>query len=77
MTRKNTHVVPREDGWAVRREGNERDTARTDTQREAIEIAREIERRNGGEVVIHRENGQIRDRDSYGNDQNPPKDKKH
>ncbi len=29
------------------------------------------------EVVIHRPNGQIRDSDSYGNDPNPPKDRKH
>jgi len=30
-----------------------------------------------GEVVIHRKDGSIRDSDSYGNDPNPPKDKKH
>ncbi|WP_366055326.1 DUF2188 domain-containing protein [Gimesia sp.] len=29
------------------------------------------------ELVIHRPNGQIRDSDSYANDPNPPKDKKH
>jgi hypothetical protein len=27
--------------------------------------------------VIHRPDGTIRDKDSYGNDPNPPKDKKH
>ena len=29
------------------------------------------------DCMIHRPNGQIRDKDSYGNDPNPPKDTKH
>jgi hypothetical protein len=27
--------------------------------------------------VIHRRDGKVRDSDSYGNDPNPPKDKRH
>lgn len=71
--KKNQHVVPNGDGWGVKGEGNERLTSRHDTQGRAIEAAREIAIRNGSEVVIHRPDGRIRDRDSYGNDPFPPK----
>jgi hypothetical protein len=76
--KRNQHVVPTGDGkWGVRGEGNERLTRVTNTQREAIDAARDIARNQGSEVVIHRPDGRIRDRDSYGNDPNPPKDRKH
>ncbi len=42
MKGKNQHVVKRDNGWAVRGEGNSRDTVQTTTQSEAIERAREI-----------------------------------
>lgn len=70
---KNQHVTPHPDGgWQVKGEGNDRATVRTQTQREAINIAREIARNQRAEMVIHRPNGQIRDKDSYGNDPYPP-----
>ena len=77
MSKKNQHVVPHGDRWAVRREGNKKVTQTTRTQKEAINIARQIARDQGSEVVIHRPDGTIRDRDSYGRDPHPPKDKKH
>jgi len=77
MVKKNQHVVPTSDGkWGVRGEGNQRLTRRTNTQGEAINIARKIARNQRSEVVIHRPTGQIRDKDSYGNDPNPPRDRK-
>ena len=63
---KNQHVVPYEGGWAVRGEGNERATSVHDTQAEAIEAAREIARNQRSDLVIHRTDGRIRGRDSYG-----------
>lgn len=74
---KNQHVVPADGEWGVRGEGNDRLTRRHDTQAEAIETAREIAINQRSEVVIHRRDGRIRDKDSYGNDPNPPRDKKH
>lgn len=72
--RTNQHVTPHPDGgWQVKGAGNSRATVRTDTQAEAISIAREIARNQGSELFIHRPNGQIRDRNSYGNDPFPPK----
>ena len=70
---KNIHVVPRDQGWAVVREGAERDSSHHDTQAEAISQATETARRERLEVFIHREDGKIRDRNSYGNDPFPPK----
>lgn len=74
---KNRHVVPHNGEWAVRIAGSDRVTSTHPTQGEAITQARIGAQRDKGEVVIHRPNGQIRDKDSYGNDPNPPKDQKH
>ena len=77
MTKSNQHVVPHNNDWAVRGEGNQKATSVHQTQQEAIDAAREIAINNRSEVVIHRPDGTIRDKDSYGNDQNPPRDRKH
>ena len=72
--RKNQHVTPHPNGgWQVKGSGNSRATASTNTQSDAISIAREIAINQQSEVVIHRPNGQIRDKNSYGNDPFPPK----
>jgi hypothetical protein len=73
MTGKNQHVVRREDGWAVRGEGNKRDTSHHDTQRQANDAASDIARNQGSEVLIHGVDGKIRERNSYGNDPFPPR----
>lgn len=68
----NQHVVPRSDGWAVRGEGNSRDTRRFGTQKDAIRAARRIARNRGSELLIHGRDGRIRDRRSYGSDPHAP-----
>jgi len=73
MAGKNQHVVPRGDAWAVKGAGNERATSIHRTQGEAERAAREIAINQGSEVVIHRPNGEIRDKNSYGKDPYPPK----
>ena len=70
---KNQHAVPHGDQWAVKGAGNSKATRVVPTQAEAVKIARDIARNQGAELFIHRPNGQIRDRDSYGNDPFPPK----
>jgi hypothetical protein len=69
----NQHVVPRGNQWAVTGAGNSRATAIVSTQQQAISIAKPIAQNQGGDVVIHGRNGQIRERNSYGNDPFPPK----
>ncbi len=73
MTKRNQHVVPHGEAWAVRGAGSERATSVHDTQREAIEAGREIARNQHAELFIHGRNGQIRERDSHGRDPFPPK----
>jgi uncharacterized protein YdaT len=69
----NQHVVPRGNEWAVRGAGNSRASVIVQTQQEAINLAKPIAQNQGGDVVIHGRNGQIRERNSYGNDPLPPK----
>lgn len=71
---KNQHVTPHPGGgWQVKGAGNLKATVKTDTQKEAINVARDIARNQNSELIIHRKNGQIREKDSYGNDPYPPK----
>lgn len=70
---KNQHVVPHANGWAVRGAGNARATTVHQTQAEAISQARGIAQNQRSELLIHGRNGQIRERDSFGNDPYPPK----
>lgn len=74
---KNQHVVPYDDKWAVRGEGNSKITSDHRTQEVAINAARRIAINQQSEVVIHGKNGKIRDKDSYGPDPYPPRDRKH
>lgn len=69
---KNQHVVPRPNGWAVKGAGNSRATSLHQTQAEATQAARDIAINQRSEVVVHRPNGQIREKNSYGNDPSPP-----
>lgn len=77
MTKRDVHVVPHPGGWATRKEGSDRAGGVYDTQREAIDRARDQARREHVEMVIHRPDGRIRDSDSYGNDPMPPRDTKN
>jgi len=70
---KNQHVVPHKEQWAVKGEGNSKITSTFSTQREAIEHAKSIAQNQRSEMLIHGANGQIRERNSYGNDPFPPK----
>lgn len=70
MSGKNQHAVPHKDGWVV---GNQRATSIHETQQQAIDAAREISPSQHSELVIHRFNDQIRDKDSHGHDPFPSK----
>ena len=70
---KNQHVVPADGNWGVRGQGNDRLTSVHETQGEAIDAARSIAQNQHSELFIHGRNGQIRDRNSYGNDPFPPR----
>lgn len=73
MSKKAQHVVPRDDGWAVRSTGSARVAGRYATQEEAITVGRERAQSQGTELYIHGQDGRIRERNSYGRDPHPPK----
>jgi hypothetical protein len=74
MGKKDVHVVPRSSGgWAVKRPGSERSSKVTETQRAAIEAGKKLAERDRSELVVHGEDGRIREKNSYGNDPCPPK----
>ena len=67
-TKKRTwhqHVVPYQEGWAVRREGNKRITSKHRKQSTAIRKAKTLAKRYKADVIIHRASGGIRHRISY------------
>ena len=67
-TKKRTwhqHVVPYEDDWAVRREGNKRITSKHRKQSTAIRKAKSLAKKHKADVIIHRPDGTIRDRVSF------------
>ncbi|WP_096552175.1 DUF2188 domain-containing protein [Ureibacillus thermosphaericus] len=71
---KNQHVTPHPGGgYQVKGAGNSRATKIFDTQREAISFAKTIAQNQKSELFIHNRRGQIRERNSYGNDSYPPK----
>lgn len=68
------HVTPHPDGgWQVKGAGNSKATSRHTTQKQAIDAAKQTAKNQKSELFIHKPNGQIRDRSSYGNDPYPPK----
>ncbi|MDA8747687.1 DUF2188 domain-containing protein [Litoreibacter sp.] len=73
MSKRNQHIVPHDNGWAVRGAGAQRATSTHATQQQAIDAGRSISQNQGSELLIHGRNGQIRARDSHGNDPYPPK----
>lgn len=76
MDKKNPHVVPRhEGGWSVKKEGASRASRVFDNQADAIKYAKDQAKQDHSELFVHGQDGRIRERDSYGNDPCPPKDK--
>jgi hypothetical protein len=64
MARDVLHVVPQGDAWGVKREGNERLSSTHETQKDAIDSARDLAS-EGDDIVIHRPDGTIRERVTF------------
>ena len=77
MTKKTQHVVRNPSGgWAVKKGGSSKATKVYKTQGEAIKHGREIAKNQSAEFYVHGKDGKIREKDSYGHDPHPPKDRK-
>jgi len=75
MAKRTNHVVRLSSGWSVRKSGAVKASKTFETKDKAIKFGREISKNEKTELYIHKENGMIQEKDSYGNDPNPPKDK--
>jgi Uncharacterized protein conserved in bacteria (DUF2188) len=76
MSRADTHVIASiNGGWSVRKTGSERAEKTFDTKDEAVRYGRKLARARSSDLVIHRRDGLVSERTSYG-DPNPPKDKR-
>src|SRR5450756_617440 len=72
MSKKTHHVVPNQSGgWSVRKGGASRASKVFDRQSEAIDYAKDLAKKNSSELYVHRTDGTIREKSSYGNDPNP------
>ena len=60
------HVVPSGEAWTLQVDGEKRDTF--STQNEAITRGRQLAEDEQGELVVHGEDGEIREKSSHGND---------
>lgn len=65
MAVERLHVVPHDNQWAVKVENRTNPESTHGTQREAIDAARELCKRNEADLVIHRPDGTIRNVYSY------------
>lgn len=75
---RNQHITHNSNGgWNVLGAGNNKPTKILPTKKEAINYGRIIAKNQGSELIIHGLNGKIQDKDSYGNDPCPPKDRVH
>lgn len=72
MSNEPVHTVPHGGGWANRRAGAARVSKTFRTKAEAQAAGRDTARRERTEHFIHRKDGQIGERNSYGNDPHPP-----
>ncbi len=75
MSKRSNHVVPSNSGWAVRKSGALKVSRIFETKDQAIQFGKVLSKNEETELFIHKRNGMVQDRNSYGTDPNPPKDK--
>jgi len=77
MADKNFHSVPWDGDWAVKKEGVSKPISIHRTQATAENKTQKLAKQGEVEAVYHNRQGIIKDKDSFGNDPFPPKDRKH
>ena len=77
MAKVSKHVVPSPSGgWAVKNSGASLASKVFDTQADAVKYGRDAARKDGAELYVHGRDGTIKNKNSYGRDPMPPRDKK-
>jgi len=70
MPSQRIHIVPHEQGWAIKREGQDKLQSTHATQKEAIDAGRDLARDDEVDLVVHRQDGTFRNVLTYTNDMN-------
>jgi hypothetical protein len=65
---KDVYVQPHPDGWQVKKQGNDRASAVTETKKEAVDIGRDAARKEHSELVVKGKDNKIQSKDSHGHD---------
>ena len=64
---KARHVIPSlGGGWSVRQSGSSRASRTFENQADAVRFAKQAAKKERTDVYIHREDGTVRDTNSYG-----------
>lgn len=67
MAKKSQHVVPSSSGgWNVKKSGSARASKHFSTKEEAVKFGRAISKNSNSELYIHKQDGTIQKKDSYG-----------
>ena len=74
--KNNIHVLYKNNEWYIKIENKENIIKTFNTKDEAITYAKALAQKEKVELVIHNKNNIISNKNSYGNDTNPPKDQK-
>lgn len=64
----NIHVVNKDGSWQVEEEGGSGSLSQHPTRDEAVEAGKSAAQGRKVELLVHREDGTIGERDSYGHD---------
>jgi hypothetical protein len=73
MAKKDVHVAPRGEKWAVERSGSERASSLHETKADAQKAGIELARKEEASLKIHGKNGKIQEERTYRKDPYPPK----
>ena len=76
MAKKAIEVAPRGDQWVVKKQGADRASSIHDTKAPAVKQATQQARSERTELVIKKGDGTIQNKNSFGNDPCPPRDKR-
>lgn len=74
MAKNAIHVLPSQGEWSVRKEGASRASKNFIKKEDAKEYGVTLGRLSRAKLYIHKKDGTIEERRSYGNDPFPPKD---
>jgi hypothetical protein len=67
MSSKTTHVISKDDGWAIFPEGSPRASSVFSTQKEALTAAKDLlQKQTSGQIVVHGRDGSIRYSEVHG-----------